>query len=57
LQIVPERRSQVACGLAQSARDHWLFTLACNFSASFLEFCCAKADNEGSDEELLSDWG
>jgi hypothetical protein len=57
LEIVPKRRSQVACGFAQSARDHWLLTLAFNFSASSLPLCCAKAGDEGSDEKFLSDWG
>ena len=26
-EIDPERRCQVACGLAQSARDHWFLTM------------------------------
>jgi hypothetical protein len=56
-EIVPKRRSQVACGFAQSARDHWLLTLAFNSSASFFPLRRSKAGNKGSDVKLLSDWG
>jgi len=55
--IVPECRDQVACGFAHSARDHWLFTLSCDDSASLLPSGRSKAGDEGLDKKLLSDWG
>ena len=57
LQIVPKRRSQVACGFAQSACDHWPFTLSLNCSRSFFPLRGTKAGNKGPDEKLLSVWG
>jgi hypothetical protein len=55
--MVPKRRSQVACGLAHSACDHWLLTLAINLAASFSALGCAKTGKEGSDEKFESNWG
>ena len=50
--IVPERRSQTACGISHSAADHGRATASCKFTVA-RPLSCAIESEEGSQEEFL----
>ncbi len=52
LEMVPERRSQTACGTAHSACDHWVLTVSGKFSFCIPASVSIEAE-ERSKEKLL----
>ena len=55
-EIAPKRLSQVACGFAHSAADHWFLTLAVKLSC-FGPCGSSEAGKESFTENPLVDWG
>ncbi len=53
--IPPKRRSQVACGFAQSTRDHWFLTSACRSAMGVPLGNTIEVEERPKDELLLVD--